>query len=182
MTEERTKKPAKKRVPKPKSKLPVKKTSARKRALAPAVVSAVETPRQKPVKTVHRTYTFAVGRRKSAIARVRFIPKGTNRFTINGREVDNYFPTFELRKIARDAIELTKYGDGADLSVRVHGGGIHGQAEAVRLGISRAFVKLSPDLRTTLKRAGFLTRDPRVKERKKYGLKRARRAPQWQKR
>lgn len=133
-------------------------------------------------KPIHRTYTFAVGRRKSAVARVRFIPKGTGQFTVNGREVKSYFPSFELQKIVHDAIELTKFGSGADLSIKVSGGGTHGQAEAVRLGISRVFVKLQPDLRSTLKRAGFLRRDPRVKERKKYGLKRARRAPQWQKR
>ncbi|MBI5405368.1 MAG: 30S ribosomal protein S9 [Candidatus Kerfeldbacteria bacterium] len=133
-------------------------------------------------KPIHRTYTFAVGRRKSAVARVRFIPKGTGQFMVNGREVKSYFPSFELQKIVHDALELTKFGSGADLSIKVSGGGTHGQAEAVRLGISRVFVKLQPDLRSTLKRAGFLRRDPRVKERKKYGLKRARRAPQWQKR
>lgn len=128
------------------------------------------------------TYVFAVGRRKSAIARVRYYDKGNRGFSVNGRAANEYFPTFELRKIVHDPQELTQYDLSGDVSVKVHGGGIRGQAEAVRLGISRFLVRLQPDLRTPLKRAGFLTRDPRVKERKKYGLKRARRAPQWQKR
>jgi len=116
------------------------------------------------------------------VARVRYLPKGSGRITINGRELSSYFPTFELQKIVRDPLELANAGSDIDISVKVNGGGTRGQAEAVRLGMSRVLVKLQPDLRTTLKRAGFLRRDPRVKERKKYGLKRARRAPQWQKR
>ncbi|MBI4090223.1 MAG: 30S ribosomal protein S9 [Candidatus Kerfeldbacteria bacterium] len=125
---------------------------------------------------------MAVGRRKSAIARVRFTPKGSGSFLVNGQAVDGYFPTFELQKIVRGPLELTQPATTGDLSVKVNGGGKRGQAEAIRLGLSRLLVKLEPELRPTLKKAGFLTRDPRVKERKKYGLKRARRAPQWQKR
>lgn len=180
---------------------PVKKPAAKKRVPKATGTKTIRTTVRKPVakktsevvsavpvtavvkeKKIHHNYTFAVGRRKSAIARVRLVPKGTSQFVVNGREVDHYFPTFELRKIVRDAIELTKFGEAADISVKVQGGGVRGQAEAVRLGVSRVIVKLDPELRTTLKKAGFLTRDPRVKERKKYGLKRARRAPQWQKR
>jgi len=129
-----------------------------------------------------RTYTYAVGRRKSAIARVRVQPRGSGQFQINDRSMTTYFPTFALQKTAREPLDLVPLPDNADISAKVHGGGMRGQAEAVRLGISRVLVKMQPDIRTTLKKAGFLTRDPRVKERKKYGLKRARRAPQWQKR
>lgn len=185
MTETTKKKPAvRKRATTAKASRP--RAAAKKATERPAKPAKVEAEQVVPAvvrtKPVHRTYSFAVGRRKSAIARVRYIPKGSGQFTVNGRDVKSYFPSFELQKIVHDASELTKFGAGADLSIKVHGGGIHGQAEAVRLGISRVFVLLQPDLRTTLKRAGFLRRDPRVKERKKYGLKRARRAPQWQKR
>lgn len=156
------------------------KSSPRIRRTVP---STVETPKPRPtIKPAHRNYRFAVGRRKSAVARVRFFEKGSGTFQINGRGHDTYFPTYELKKIVRDPLSLTQVGINSDFSVKVSGGGKRGQAEAVRLGISRVLVKFQPDLRTTLKRAGFLTRDPRVKERKKYGLKRARRAPQWQKR
>lgn len=167
------KRPALKKAAKPNS-------SPRVRKAAP---SAVATPKPRPAaKPVHRSYRFAVGRRKSAVARVRFFEKGSGVFQINGRSHDTYFPTFELKKIVRDPLDLTQVGMGSDFSIKVSGGGKRGQAEAVRLGISRVLVKFQPDLRATLKHAGFLTRDPRVKERKKYGLKRARRAPQWQKR
>lgn len=134
-----------------------------------------------PPSTKVRTYIVAVGRRKSAIARVRFSETGSDLFLINGHDARSYFPTFEMQKIIYDPLTLAAPIKG-DISVKVGGGGKHGQAEAIRLGISRVFVKIKPDLRSSLKRAGFLTRDPRVKERKKYGLKRARRAPQWQKR
>lgn len=142
------------------------------------------TATEKPVRRgpAHRSYTMAVGRRKSAVARVRFLEKGSGLVLINGQDLTGYFPTFDMQKIVRDPLRLTNFGAGGDVTVKVSGGGKHGQAEAIRLGVSRVLVKLQPDLRIPLKRAGFLTRDPRVKERKKYGLKRARRAPQWQKR
>lgn len=130
----------------------------------------------------HRTYTFAVGRRKSAIARVRYTAEGSGAFLVNGKAPETYFTTFDMRSMSRAPLVITGFNATGDISVKVHGGGLHGQAGAVRLGLARVLVKLNPDFRTTLKRAGFLTRDPRVKERKKYGLKRARRAPQWQKR
>jgi small subunit ribosomal protein S9 len=126
-------------------------------------------------------YFEAVGRRKTSVARVRLFPKGKD-FLINQRSLENYFPTFELQKIAKEALEkvdcLGKFG----ISVIVKGGGIHSQAEAVRHGIARALVLQNPKLRPILKEASFLKRDPRMRERKKFGLKRARRAPQWQKR
>ncbi len=149
---------------------------AKKTAVAPPAPPRVVS------KPKRRTYTFAVGRRKSAIARVRFVAEGTARFLVNGKPPDAYFPTFEMRTLVRAPLALTGFSSPGDFAVKVTGGGLHGQAEAVRLGLARVLVKLNPEFRTTLKRAGLLTRDPRVKERKKYGLKRARRAPQWQKR
>lgn len=138
----------------------------------------------RPVKktSVKRTYIFAVGRRKEAVARVRWHANTDGQMTINERPMEQYFPTPELQKIAREALTITELDGKGHVTAHVAGGGIQGQAEAVRLGIARALVSTDPDLRLTLKRAGFLRRDPRVKERKKYGLKRARRAPQWQKR
>lgn len=153
-----------------------------------AVARKTDAAEQKPVQvapqkaTVRRTYLFGVGRRKSAVARVRFIEKGTGVFAVNDRVVDTYFPTYELQHIVRAPLVNLDGASQFDVSARVHGGGIRGQAEAIRLGLSRVLVKFNPALRSALKHEGFLTRDPRVKERKKYGLKRARRAPQWQKR
>ena len=122
----------------------------------------------------------AVGRRKSAVARVRLVV-GDGKIVINGRDIDNYFGYETLKMTVRQPLELTKVS-GYDVMVNVNGGGFTGQAGAIRHGISRALCKANPDLRGDLKKAGFLTRDPRMKERKKYGLKAARRAPQFSKR
>ena len=122
----------------------------------------------------------AVGRRKSAVARVRMVA-GDGKIVINGRDIDNYFGYETLKMTVRQPLELTKVS-GYDVMVNVNGGGFTGQAGAIRHGISRALCKANPDLRGDLKKAGFLTRDPRMKERKKYGLKAARRAPQFSKR
>ena len=122
----------------------------------------------------------AVGRRKSAVARVRLVA-GDGKIVINGRDIDNYFGYETLKMTVRQPLELTKVS-GYDVMVNVNGGGLTGQAGAIRHGISRALCKANPDLRGDLKKAGFLTRDPRMKERKKYGLKAARRAPQFSKR
>ena len=122
----------------------------------------------------------AVGRRKSAVARVRLVP-GDGKIIINGRDIENYFGYETLKMTVRQPIVLTKVS-GYDVMVNVNGGGFTGQAGAIRHGISRALCKANPDLRGDLKKAGFLTRDPRMKERKKYGLKAARRAPQFSKR
>ena len=122
----------------------------------------------------------AVGRRKSAVARVRLVA-GDGIIVINGRDIDNYFGYETLKMTVRQPLELTKVS-GYDVMVNVNGGGFTGQAGAIRHGISRALCKANPDLRGDLKKAGFLTRDPRMKERKKYGLKAARRAPQFSKR
>ena len=122
----------------------------------------------------------AVGRRKSAVARVRLVA-GDGKIVINGRDIDNYFGYETLKMTVRQPLELTKVS-GYDVMVNVNGGGFTGQAGAIRHGISRALCKANPDLRGDLKKAGFLTRDPRMKERKKYGLKAARREPQFSKR
>ena len=123
----------------------------------------------------------AVGRRKKAIARVRLVP-GDGKILINGREIDNYFGLETLKMTVRQPLVLTSLEGRYDVLVNVYGGGLAGQAGAIRHGISRALVKADPELRPAVKKAGFLTRDPRMKERKKYGLKAARRAPQFSKR
>lgn len=122
----------------------------------------------------------AVGRRKKAVARVRLVP-GKGNITVNKRELDQYFGLETLKMTVRQPLELTKT-NGFDVVVNVVGGGLAGQSGAIRHGISRALIKANPELRDALKKAGFLTRDPRMKERKKYGLHAARRAPQFSKR
>ncbi len=122
----------------------------------------------------------AVGRRKKAVARVRLV-SGDGKIVINKRDIDNYFGLETLKMTVRQPMNLTNTGN-FDVMVNVRGGGLTGQAGAIRHGISRALCKADPELRNTLKKAGLLTRDPRMKERKKYGLKAARRAPQFSKR
>lgn len=124
---------------------------------------------------------YGTGRRKSSIARVYLVP-GTGKITINKRDMDQYFGLETLKLIVRQPLELTETADKFDVLVNVHGGGFTGQAGAIRHGISRALLQADNDYRPALKKAGFLTRDPRMKERKKYGLKAARRAPQFSKR
>ena len=123
----------------------------------------------------------AVGRRKKAIARVRLIP-GEGNIIINRRDLDNYFGLETLKTVVRQPLALTETTGRFDVVVNVHGGGYTGQAGAIRHGIARALVKADADLKPAIKQAGYLTRDPRMKERKKYGLKAARRAPQFSKR
>jgi small subunit ribosomal protein S9 len=124
---------------------------------------------------------YGTGRRKSSIARVYLVP-GTGKVTINKRDMDNYFGLDTLKLIVRQPLVLTETQDKFDVLVNVKGGGFTGQAGAIRHGISRALLHADGDYRPVLKKAGFLTRDPRMKERKKYGLKAARRAPQFSKR
>jgi small subunit ribosomal protein S9 len=123
----------------------------------------------------------AVGRRKTAVARVRLVP-GEGKIVINQRDIDNYFGLETLKMTVRQPLQLTNAAGSFDILVNVVGGGLTGQSGAIRHGISRALCKADPELRAALKKAGFLTRDPRMKERKKYGLKAARRAPQFSKR
>ena len=128
-----------------------------------------------------RPYVYGTGRRKSSVARVRLVP-GEGKVTINGRDMEEYFGLKTLELIVRQPLALTETADKYDVIAKVAGGGVSGQAGAIRHGISRALCKADPELRGTLKKAGLLTRDPRMKERKKYGLKAARRAPQFSKR
>lgn len=121
------------------------------------------------------------GRRKTSIARVRLLP-GTGKYIVNGQTLDQYFDYEILRKEVQRPLDLTKTAGKYDVVVKVEGGGFTGQAGAVRHGLSRALLQVDPTFRAILKPAGFLTRDPRMKERKKYGLKAARRAPQFSKR
>jgi small subunit ribosomal protein S9 len=127
-------------------------------------------------------YNESVGRRKTAIARVRLFAKGEEKFLINGKTLEQYFSDVNLRQIVEEALVKMECADRFSVSVRVKGGGLHAQAEAIRHGISRTLVAIDEDFRKKLKKVGFLTRDPRMRERKKFGLKRARRAPQWSKR
>jgi len=124
---------------------------------------------------------YGTGRRKKSIARVRLI-QGTGKVTINKRDIDDYFGLETLKVILRQPLELTKQTNKLDVVASVVGGGFTGQAGALRHGISRALLEFDASLRPELKKAGFLTRDPRMKERKKYGLKKARKAPQFSKR
>ena len=128
-----------------------------------------------------KPYFYGTGRRKSSVARVRILP-GTGAITINGRDIDDYFGLETLKLIVRQPLEATETLGKFDLIVKVGGGGVSGQAGAIRHGPSRALLQVSDEYRPILKAAGFLTRDPRMKERKKYGLKAARRAPQFSKR
>lgn len=132
--------------------------------------------------TQTKEYIATIGRRKEAVARVRMTKGGTGRIMVNDRAYDAYFPVYALRRVVETPLTLASPDAKFDFSVRVAGGGLRGQADAVRLGIARALLRDNPELRVTLRKAGLLTRDARVKERKKYGLKKARRAPQWQKR
>ena len=131
--------------------------------------------------TSAKPYFYGTGRRKSSVARVRLYA-GKGVITINGRDIDDYFGLETLKLIVRQPLALTGTADKFDIVCRVNGGGVTGQAGAIRHGIARALLQFDAELRSELKKAGFLTRDPRMKERKKYGLKGARRAPQFSKR
>ena len=129
-----------------------------------------------------KKYFYGTGRRKSSTARVRVYEGGTGSITINGRNIDDYFGLETLKLVVRQPLVATENVDKLDIVATVAGGGVSGQAGALRHGIARALLLASEDYRPILKKAGFLTRDPRMKERKKYGLKAARRAPQFSKR
>ena len=129
-----------------------------------------------------KKYTYGTGRRKSSVARVRVYENGTGSIIINGRDIEEYFGLDTLKMVVRQPLVSTETVGKVDIVCTVAGGGVTGQAGAIRHGISRALLGVNPEFRGTLKAAGFLTRDPRMKERKKYGLKGARRAPQFSKR
>lgn len=138
--------------------------------------------RAEEVKVVSGKYIEAVGRRKTSSARVRIVEGGKEKITINNKELSVYFPTVELQTIVQNALTKSKVAAKFTVTVVVRGGGIHSQSEAVRHGLSRALVAYDAEIRTRLKKLGFLKRDPRMKERRKFGLKKARKAPQWSKR
>ncbi len=129
----------------------------------------------------NKNFNYGTGRRKSSVARVRLY-SGSGKIVINSKLIDEYFGLETLKLIVRQPLELTETKGKYDVICNVYGGGVSGQAGAIRHGISRALLEANPDYRAALKRAGFLTRDPRMKERKKYGLKKARKAPQFSKR
>ena len=132
--------------------------------------------------TESKKYIETIGRRKTSIARVRITPGGKPSITINERTLGEYFPTRELQAIAEEAVKKSKVAEKFLITARIKGGGIKSQAEALRHGISRGLVEFDLELRKTLKKMGYLKRDPRTKERRKFGLKKARKAPQWSKR
>lgn len=146
-----------------------------KKILTPKKETDIRTP--SPLK-----YLTAIGKRKNAIALVRLYPKGEGKLIVNSKPIDSYFPYLALQKIINQPFASAKIKSEFDITAKVRGGGVRGQAEALCLAISRAIITLMPELRKTFRASGLLTRDARVKERKKFGLKRARRAPQWKKR
>ena len=141
-----------------------------------------EVAHKAPAKKISTRYIEAIGRRKTSTARVRITEAPKSSIVVNGKDVPTYFVTAELQKIVNEAFERSKVSGKFMATVLVRGGGIHSQAEALRHGISRALVEYDLELRTRLKKLGFLKRDPRMKERRKFGLKKARKAPQWSKR
>ena len=129
-----------------------------------------------------KKYIETVGRRKTSIARARITPSAKTSFVINDKSIENYFPVAEQRAIVMDSITVSKLDQKFDVTVMVKGGGVNSQAEAIRHAIARALITFDLTLRKDLKKAGYLKRDPRAKERRKFGLKKARKAPQWSKR
>ncbi len=191
MPEEKKKAPAKAKAPKKeedakkkapaKAKAPKKETPTTEAEATPTL--AMQNDQESAAKTAKSgSFIPSVGRRKQAIARVRLIKNGKGAITVNGRKYDDYFGHYELRNAVTSPLKAVGQDTSVDISARVVGGGVHGQAEAVRHGIARALIVLNPTFRKTLKKLGFLSRDPREKERKKPGLKSARRSPQWSKR
>ena len=127
-------------------------------------------------------YIETVGRRKTSIARVRISPAAKTSYMLNDKTLEDYFKTLDLQRVAMSALVTSKLAATFTITAMIKGGGIHSQAEAFRHGVARAIDKYDKELHTTLKKAGFLKRDPRAKERRKFGLKKARKAPQWSKR
>ena len=139
-------------------------------------------PRKAAAKKVADNTKLNTGRRKSSVARVKVLPNGTGKITINKRDINDYFPLETLRQIVKQPLVLISMEEKVDVVVNVYGGGLTGQAGAIRHGITRGLIELNEAYKPELKKAGFVTRDARKKERKKYGLKKARKAPQFSKR
>lgn len=166
-----------------KAKKTVKKAAPRaekpKKVVIKEIKKEIKKEEKKPVSS---RYIRAIGRRKRSIASVRLFKNGKGEIIVNEKEYKTYFPVLEYQKSIEAPLEATGNSKAFNFSVKAYGGGIRGQADAVMLGIARALIILDPDLKKSLKKPGYLTRDPRKKERKKPGLKGARRAPQWSKR
>lgn len=163
-------------------KVPIKKEPVATEE-AKATTLALEKDQQTAAKNAKGgSFIPSVGRRKRAIARVRLIKNGKGAISVNGKSMEEYFTTYDLRTQVVAPLKAVGQDTAVDVSVKVLGGGIRGQAEAIRHGIARSLIVLNPTFRKTLKKLGYLSRDPRQKERKKFGLKGARRAPQWSKR
>jgi small subunit ribosomal protein S9 len=174
-----TRKISKKIAPrKPKPKKTAKKEKVKKKVIKKEIVKK-EVKREEEAT---QKYFEAIGRRKTARAQVRLFTQGKKEIKVNEKPYETYFPTGELQKIVESPLESIKCLEKFGVSIHLKGGGFHAQAEAARHGISRALCLLNPYFKKKLRKAGFLTRDPRMRERKKFGLKRARRAPQWSKR
>ncbi len=156
--------------------------STKKVTSRPATKSSTETTRSTSTATHARGFIQSIGRRKRAVARLRLTPNGDGTFIVNGKKYTDYFPYTLWREVVISPLPLVGLQDAVNISVKVQGGGVNAQSEAIRLALARALVTLNNDWRPTLRKVGWLTRDAREKERKKPGLKRARRAPQWQKR
>jgi len=170
-----------KKVPASAAAKPAKKASVKKARTSVSKKGTATEESEKDDAQSSRYYE-AVGRRKRATARVRLFTKGEKEFSVNSQKHSKYFPSKELREIADGALRKMKVIDKFSVTVKVKGGGMTGQAEAIRHGTARALIIFNPDFRKRLKRVGYLRRDPREKERRKFGLKKARRAPQWSKR
>ena len=182
-TKKKTKKKVEKKpkVLKVKGKKKAKKAKVEKKPPITPVVKEKEIEKKEKIVKPERYYQ-AEGRRKTSVARVRIWTKGEKQFLVNGKPLEKYFFTLNLQKIALASLEKMKCQDKFKISVIVRGGGISSQAEAIRHGTARILVIFNPDFRKRLKKAGFLRRDSRMRERKKFGLRRARRAKQWSKR
>ncbi len=155
---------------------PAKATAGKKKVKKARKAEKKKEPKKSP------KYFKSIGRRKTATAQVRLFRQRGKMILVNEKSLEKYFPLFELQQIVLSPLDRMSCLDQFKVSVKVRGGGVHSQAEAIRHGIAKALILFDPDFRKQLKKAGFLTRDPRMRERKKFGLKRARRAPQWQKR
>ena len=174
---------AKKEEKEPKVKAVAKKAAPKATETEKTPTMAMEQDQQLAAKVAKGgSFIPAIGRRKTSIARVRLIKNGKGAVAINGKAFDKYFTTFDLRTQVIAPLKAVGQDTAVDISAHVNGGGIRGQAEAVRHGVARALIVLNPTFRKTLKKLGYLSRDPREKERKKFGKKSARRSPQWSKR
>lgn len=167
---------------KTKAAAPKKVASKKTTDVAPQAAPVIKEAKKTALAKKEGNYFYAYGKRKTSVANVRLYSEGNGSITINDRSFENFFPVMTDQDKILSPLRMTGNLNDFDISVKVLGGGVHSQAEAIRHGISKALLAFNVALRSTLKTAGLLTRDSRIKERKKYGLKRARRAPQWQKR